>query len=335
MARGHRGKESIGLDLRTDRGRELFYELVRRADVVISNFKPGTVGRLGIGYDDLTAINPQIVCVESCAFGDSGPWRTAMGYGPLVRAGAGQSWLWREGADSSYFADGITIFPDHVAGRVCAAMVLACLIDRLRTGRGSHATVAQSEVALVTLNDLLAAESIMPGSVQPPGDTSNRLLAEVVLPAAGEDQWCVVDPQTPEQLVALRAVIGAVDSADLDAQVAAYVKGRSPDEVAHALQSVGVPAGRMLRVSELPDDPALRGRHLYDTTEITGTGEELLVERCPVLSDDLELPKLFPMPMFGAHTRAVLAELGHSQDEIEQLVADGTAQELARSSLPS
>ncbi len=118
MARGHRGKESIGLDLRTDRGRELFYELVRRADVVISNFKPGTVGRLGIGYDDLKEINPKIVCVESCAFGETGPWRTAMGYGPLVRAGAGQSWLWREDADSSYFADGITIFPDHIAGRV-------------------------------------------------------------------------------------------------------------------------------------------------------------------------------------------------------------------------
>ena len=335
MARGHRGKESIGLDLRSDRGRDLFYELVRRADVVISNFKPGTVGRLGIAYDDLVKINPQIACVESSAFGDSGPWRTAMGYGPLVRSGTGQAWLWREDSDSSYFADGITIFPDHLAGRVCAVMVLACLIDRLRSGRGSHVTVAQSDVALVALNDLLAAESIAPGSVQPPGDPSIHLLTDVVLASDGDDQWCIVDPQTPQQLTALRRLVGAADDADLDGQVAAYVRTRSADQVAGDLQAVGVPAGRMRRISELPEDSALRGRHFYETTEITGTGEQLLVERCPVISDDLQLPKLFPMPMFGAHTRPVLAELGYGPEEIEQLVADGIAQEWVESRSPT
>ncbi|PRZ41252.1 crotonobetainyl-CoA:carnitine CoA-transferase CaiB-like acyl-CoA transferase [Antricoccus suffuscus] len=331
MARGHRGKESIGLDLRSDRGRELFYELAKRADVVISNFKPGTVARLGVSYDDLVKVNPRIVCVESCAFGDTGPWSTAMGYGPLVRSGTGQTWLWREDVNSSYFADGITIFPDHLAGRVCSIAALACVVDRLRSGRGGHATVAQSDVALVQLSDLLATESVAPGSVLPPGDASPHLLSEVVLPAHGDDQWCIVDPQTPEQLAALQRVVGATSDADLDAQVAAYVRERRPDDVARELQVAGVPAGRMLRVGELLDDSALQSRQMYDTTKMTGTEEVLPVERFPVLSDDLELPTLFPMPMFGAHTRPVLAELGYSAEEIEQLVAGGIAQEWSES----
>jgi len=335
LARGHRGKESTGIDLRTDHGRELFYEMVQHADIVLSNFKPGTVDRLGIAYDDLVKINPRIVCIESCAFGDTGPWSTAMGYGPLVRSGTGQTWLWRENAESDYFADGITIFPDHLAGRVCAATALACVIDRLRTGHGAHATVAQSDVALVQLADVLAIESVAPGSVQPPGDVSHHLLSQVVLPAAGDDEWCIVDPQTQDQLAALRRVVGASDDADVDAAVAAYVREREPEGLARELQAAGVPAGRMLRIADLLEDPALQSRHMYITTYVSSEDSDVPVERCPVLSDALQLPDMFPMPMFGAQTRAVLAELGHSAEEIEQLVADGIAQEFVATSLPA
>ncbi|MCD9878458.1 CoA transferase [Streptomyces guryensis] len=138
LARGHMGKESLGLDLRSDEGVRIFKELVRRADVVTSDFKPGTLERLGISHADLLRVKPRIVCVESSAFGNAGPWRTAMGYGPLVRAGSGLTWLWRQGPDSTYFGDGITMYPDHVAARVGAITALACLLDRWRTGVGRH-----------------------------------------------------------------------------------------------------------------------------------------------------------------------------------------------------
>lgn len=322
LARGHRGKESVGLDLRSEEGRGIFLDLVRRADVVSSNFKPGTLERLGISYDELRAVNPRIVCVESSAFGDTGPWRTAMGYGPLVRAATGQTWLWRENADSGYFADGITVFPDHLAGRVCASAALACVLNRLRTGEGARVTVAQSDIGLVVMAPVLAAESLSPGSALPPGDVMAHALRDVVLPAAGDDQWCVVDPQTPEQVAALRTVVGNGDDA-----VAAWVRARSAADAAAQLQAAGVPAGQMVRLREMDDDPALAERELYGSTRVPGTGEELLVERLGVLSDDVEVPKLTPMPMFGAHTRSVLAELGIAPDAVRRLLADGIAQE--------
>ncbi|WP_275290851.1 CoA transferase [Amycolatopsis sp. La24] len=328
QARGHRGKESVGLDLRTDEGRRVFHDLARRADLVTSNFKPGTVERLGISYADLAAVNPRLVCVESSAFGTTGPWRTAMGYGALVRAASGLTWLWREGLEDGYFSDGITLYPDHLVGRVCAFAALACLLDARRTGRGAHVTVAQSDVGLVQLDRHLAAESAEPGSVLPPGDLSGRLLPEVVFRAAGEDQWCIVDPRTPEQLAALRQVLGTRPGEEA-AAVAAYVRDRDPDAVALEMQAAGVPAARMLRIAELPQDPGRRSRNWYTSTHVAGTDDEVLVERYPVLAPDLAAQPLAPMPMFGAHTRSVLAELGRSPREIEELVAAGIAQEAA------
>jgi crotonobetainyl-CoA:carnitine CoA-transferase CaiB-like acyl-CoA transferase len=328
LARGHRGKESVGLDLRTDEGREIFRDLARRADVVSSNFKPGTVEKLGISNDDLAEVNPRLVCVESSAFGTTGPWRTAMGYGPLVRAASGQSWLWREGPEAEYFGDGLTVFPDHLIGRICAFSALACVLDARRTGRGAHVTVPQSDAGLVFHDELLAQESLDPGSVVPPGDQENHMLSQVLFPAAGEDQWCVIDPQTADQLSAVRSVIGAAGEGDPTALVAAYVADRDPDAVASRMQSAGVPAARMLRVAEMPEDPAIRSRDWYQTTSVAGTDEEVLVERCSVLSEQLTIPDLAPMPMFGVHTRSVLAEAGRSAEEIEELVASGIAQEL-------
>ena len=326
LARGHLGKENIGLDLSSDAGRELFTELVRKADIVISNFKPGTVERLGISYADLVDINPGIICMESSAFGDVGPWRSAMGYGPLVRAGSGLTWLWRRDAGSTYFGDGITIYPDHLAGRVCALAALACVLDRERTGTGAHITVAQSDITLVQLAELLAAESIDPGAVQPPGRPARGLVGTVVLAAAGEDEWCVVDPRTTEQLAALRRHLGLAPEDDLDGALADHVRARDARSVADELQAAGVPAAPMLRPHELADDPAVRKRQTLFTTRVAGTDDEVLVERYPILVDGERPRHPDPAPNFGQHTCTVLTELGRDSGEVERLVADGVAQ---------
>lgn len=327
MARGHRGKESLGLDLRSEQGRAIFLELAARADVVVSNFKPGTLERLRIAYDDLVQVNPHIVCVESTAFGDSGPWQTAMGYGPLVRSGGGHSWLWRENAESEFFADGITIFPDHLVGRVCALSALACLLDRRSGGDGAHVTVAQCDVGLVQIDELLATESVTEGAAQPPGALpGRRLLSEIVLPAAGDDQWCVIDPQNAAQLAALGSVVGGEPGSDLEAVLPRWVAGRDASLVAGELQRAGVPAAQMVRVAELAEDPALVAREVYSSVAVTGTDEVVLVERFSVPRESLAYPDLEPMPMFGAQTRTILADLGRTPQQIDELFAAGVAQ---------
>ncbi len=164
FAWAHRNNLGLGLDLRSAAGKQLFGRLVANADAVFANFKPGTLAALGFPYDTLRDINPRIVLAESSAFGDTGPWSTRMGYGPLVRATTGVTKLWTSeeaAADASRhpFYDATTIFPDHVVGRITAIGALAALIHRDRTGSGSRVHVSQAEAVVNQLDTLYVAEA--------------------------------------------------------------------------------------------------------------------------------------------------------------------------------
>ncbi len=122
----HRNHLALGLDLRSERGKQIFRRLVAQADAVFANFKPGTLTSLGFSFDTLREINPRIVLAGSSAFGNRGPWSRRMGYGPLVRATTGVTSLWtsEEASDEARavgarhaFYDATTIFPDHIVGR--------------------------------------------------------------------------------------------------------------------------------------------------------------------------------------------------------------------------
>ncbi|NMO00055.1 CoA transferase [Gordonia sp. TBRC 11910] len=325
LARGHMGKENLGLNLRSAEGLAIFRELVAHADVVCSNFKPGTAEKLGIGHDDLAAINPEIITVESSAFGAIGPRRHSMGYGPLVRALTGLSWLWRENADASYFSDGITIYPDHLAARVSAVAVAACLLNRLRTGRGAHISLAQSDIGLIHLAPYLARESEAPGSVQPPGSAPGALLSQQVFATRGPERWCVIDPRTPEQLDRVYVVLGTA-SRDT-AAIADAVADRDGAEVAEALQAAGVPAAPMLSPGDLPDDAGLSSRDFYTTTSVSGTEQIVPVERAVLIVDGRRAPTLGPAPAFGEHTWSILRELGYDSPQIASLLERGAVEE--------
>jgi crotonobetainyl-CoA:carnitine CoA-transferase CaiB-like acyl-CoA transferase len=96
FAWGHRNRRGLGLDLRSEPGRRLFLDLVRQADVVLANFKPGTLESLGLSYAELSRVNPRIIVSDSSAFGSTGTWSGRLGYGPLVRASCGISERWRD-----------------------------------------------------------------------------------------------------------------------------------------------------------------------------------------------------------------------------------------------
>ena len=134
FAIGHRGSRSVGVNLRSAEGVEVVKRLVAESDVVLANFKPGTLEKLGLGPRTLHEINPGIVIAGSSAVGATGPWSSWMGYGPLVRCASGLTSLWRYPDDAESFSDSTTIHPDHYAARVTAITALAALIARRRVG---------------------------------------------------------------------------------------------------------------------------------------------------------------------------------------------------------
>ena len=124
-------------NLRTPEGVALLKRLVADADVVLENFKPGTLERLGLGYESLRAVNPDLVMLSTNALGSTGPWSRWLGYGPIVRCVSGIASLWRYPEDELGFGEPTTIYPDHYGARVCATAVLAALIRAPAHRRGA------------------------------------------------------------------------------------------------------------------------------------------------------------------------------------------------------
>lgn len=343
VAWGHRNRRSLGLNLRTPEGVRVFRKLAAEADIVLANFKPGTLASMGLSYEELAAINPRIIVSESSAFGSVGPWNTRLGYGPLVRAACGVSALWRYSDSSDGLCDGSTVYPDHIGGQIAATAVLATLIDRLRTGRGAVIEIAQADVAIVALGNQLVAEHLRSGSISAPGNADPYAAPAGLFSAAGDDEWCVVTVRDDADWRSLCSVLNrpelvedprfATSAArlghrgDADRIVAEWIAGRGPTEAMQALQAGCVPAGAMHRLPELLTDPQLVARGAYTELEHDRLPAALLTARQVAHFETLPVWPLRPAPLPGQQTREICETvLGMSPDEIDGLVRDGVLQ---------
>jgi len=344
FAAGHRNKLSLGLNLREAEGRELFLELAERADVILSNFKPGTLESLGLAPELLLERNPRLILADSSAYGGSGPWSGRMGYGPLVRASAGLTDQWRYEDDPASFCDAMTVYPDHVAARTGVIGVLALLVRRLRTGSGGTVSVSQTEVMLGQMAAEVA-ERVLAERGEPLAGEPFRDAPWGVFPCAGEDEWCVVSVGSDAQWRALCDLMGRADlAADvrlatragradqrrrIHEAVAAWTRAVEPHEAMARLQAAGVPAAAMLRVSELPEFDYFSRRGLFGMLDQAHLREPILVDLAPVRSERLAEPPLGPAPLMGEHTRRIARDLlALSEAQTDRLLEAGVLQGL-------
>jgi crotonobetainyl-CoA:carnitine CoA-transferase CaiB-like acyl-CoA transferase len=347
FAIGHRGSKGLGVNLRSPEGLDVVRRLVARSDVVLANFKPGTLDKLGLGAQALREINPGIVVVNSSAVGATGPWSTWMGYGPLVRCVSGLTSLWRYPDDDGGFSDSTTIHPDHYAARVTAITALAALIGRRRSGRGAEIATSQAEVILMQIGELLVEESLRPGAVQATGNAGRHAAPWGVYPCAGDDEWCVVTVRDDDDWRRLRSALGdphwaagedlatttgrLARRAEIDEHLTAWTRERPPREVTATLQAAGIPAGFMQRAAEYEDDPQLRARAFLRTFEQPGL-EPMAIEHTPFRSDLIPAPANAPAPEPGEHTREICTGLlGMDPDDVDRLVAKGVLEEPVQS----
>ncbi|KPM52219.1 CoA-transferase [Frankia sp. R43] len=352
FAWGQRNKRGLGLDLRSEPGAALFRELVRHADIVAANFKPGTLESLGLSHAQLAEINPRIIVSDSSAFGSRGPWSGRMGYGPLVRSSCGVSALWRDPTraetDSQAYCDGSTVYPDHIAGHVTAVAALAAVIRRARSGRGAALETAQADVAVMPLGPALAAASLAPGSAAPgtaaPGtvDGGAGNIFAAVLPCAGDDEWCVVDVRGDEHWARLTTVLGRPELAvgelataggrwtrwaEVEELISRWTAQRTPAQVTATLQEAGVPAGAMVRLPEELTDPQLVARQSFRTLEHPLLSRPVPANARIARFSTIADPPLRPAPVPGEHTWEICRTLlGLTEDEIDRLAEAGVLQ---------
>jgi crotonobetainyl-CoA:carnitine CoA-transferase CaiB-like acyl-CoA transferase len=368
---GHRNKRSLGLDLRSEAGKQLFFELVAGSDLVLSNFRPGTMESLGLGYEQLAAVNPAIVVVDSSAMGSTGPESRSMGYGPLVRATTGLTALWRYPDQPDGFSDGVTIYPDHTSARIGAIGALASLIGRAagqpgravpgrtvpgrtvpgRTVPGRTVGVAQAEVMINQFGAEFLAESLRPGTMTAPGHPGPHDAPYGVYPCAGQDQWCVITVRGDADWARLCEVIGApelaaepglataagrlADRARIEDRLSAWTAQHAPELVMRRMQRAGVPAGAMRRIVELRDDAQLRSRRFFTAMLQPDLGELPAVTGAAVFRDAAG-PPLRPAPAQGEHTIEIARELlGLDETRISELTGADVLQPARPPSRPA
>jgi crotonobetainyl-CoA:carnitine CoA-transferase CaiB-like acyl-CoA transferase len=340
----HRNQLSLGLDLRSGAGKEIFGRLVAESDAVFANFKPGTLAALGFSCDALRAINPRIVLAESSAFGDSGTWSVRMGYGPLVRAATGVTRLWttddpESPADTGRhsFYDATTIFPDHVVGRVTAIAALAALIRRDHTGSGSRVHISQAEVVVNQLDTLYVTRAAHTAGIPRIRDDTSL---HAVYPCAGDDEWCVISIDTDDEWNHATRVFDHQEWVDdprfatgearmanrreLIELVSAWTRMRTPMRNAELLQSAGIAAGPMNRPPDVLEDRQLIERKLYCDMVHPLIDRPLPAETGAAPFKHIPPAPQRPAPLPGQDTRAICRNLlGMNTEETERLIHDG------------
>ncbi|MHC5307632.1 CaiB/BaiF CoA-transferase family protein [Bartonella sp. LJL80] len=321
---GHRNKKSLGINLKTQEGHNLFMELAKDADVILSNFKPGTLDKMGLSYEVISQVNPGIIMVDSSAFGSSGPWADRMGYGPLVRAKTGLTTLWGYADDHSLCGDSITIYPDHVGARIGAACVISLLIRRLKDGKGGSATIAQSEIALNHLATLIAIEA---------AGAENRLndVPNGIYPARGYDEWVAISVSDNTEFEKLLGIIADPllqneDYATFDGRrkhrqsieecIKRWLLTLAPEDAETRLQQAGIACAHMKHVQDLPGLDYFVDRDFFRTEHNPLLPERTIVaEKQPFISDiALDVPNL-PAPGFAANTIEIAKNLLHLDDQ--------------------
>lgn len=338
FASSSRSKKGLGINAKEPEGVDLLRRFAARSDIVIENNSTGTMDEMGLGFDQLTDSNPGVVMVSSQLMGSRGEWAAWKGYGPNTQPTGGLVHLWDYEVDGAPAGSG-SIFPDHLAGRMCAVGALAALLGRERHGRPSHVEVAQIEVVTGMLGDLLLQESLAPGSVVPTGNRRSRGAPWGMYRCAGTEQWIAITVASDEQWAGLVEAMGrpewALDpdlarasgrhqAADhIDEHLAAFVADRDRYEVQALLQDHGVAAGVMLTGGDQISDPHLVDRGYIVEVDQQGSGLMALegpAFRATAMTDAI----IAQAPMLGEHTDQLCRDVvGLSADEIERLYEVG------------
>ncbi len=345
FASSSRSKQSFGVDLKLEKGRELVRRLVADADVLIENNGTGATERMGFGPDALREINPGIVSFSSQMVGSFGPWKNWIGYGPNTHPVSGLQYLWNYPEDEASPAGSTAVYPDHFVGRIGAMVVLAGLIARRRTGKGSHHDAAQFEVAIGLLGDLFAKESLEPGSVRPLGNASSRGAPWGCYPCEDSEQeeWCVITVRSDEEWRRLCGAMGepvwAMDPSyqsasgrfaareAMDKGLETWTRERPPREAMETLQAVGVPCGIVAHPGHHMSDPQMLHREYAKPVEQQELST-ILLEGPAFIGSDLPEVITEQAPLLGEHTRAIAERLlGLSPSEIEALIAEGVLED--------
>ena len=331
----NQSKKYTALNLSQQRGKELALDLVAQCDVVVENYAAGVFERLGLGYDVLSKVRPDLVMVASSGTGHTGPDKDYVAYGSLLQHYTG--WNSISGyPDSEPIKGGL--WADPWVGMELAMITVAALNHRMETGTGQYVDYSMAETLSASLPEALLDFQMNGSEPIPLGNRDRNFAPHGTFRCAGEDRWIAVEVHTSEQWRNLCEVIGRTDlSADSGLDTAEGRKAREDEidraigdwtseiedgEAFHILQGAGVPCGLSLDMGRLHADPQLNeGGYLREVGYPDGSSRVL--PTLPWRFDGQADYQLGPAPELGQDSGYVYSELlGLSESEIESLTEE-------------
>jgi len=332
-----RGKRSIAIDLRNPEGRDLFLRLVERADVVMENFTPGTMEKLGLGYEVLAARNPRLVYAATSGFGQTGPYRARPALDIIVQAMGGAMSITGEPGGRPV-RPGVS-YGDVAAGLFTVIGILAALHERERTGRGQAVDISMLDCQVTVMENAIMRYFVtgeVPGPLgtRHPSATPFQAFPTadgylvVALGFGEENQWNLLCGilGLPELIDDPRFETGPKRTANhavLEPILEAAFRKRTTAEWLAELEAVGIPCGPINRVPDVVADPQVQHRNMIVPGHHHQAGT-IPIANTPFKFSASEAGIKGPPPDYGQHTREVLREfLGLDDAAIDDLVARG------------
>jgi len=331
-------KYGISVDLKTDKGREVAHRLIAWADVVGESMTPGSMGKLGLDYERVREIKPDIIMYSTCQMGQSGPYAALPGYGAIGAAMSGASNLfgWPDRPPIGAFG----AYTDFISPWFLISTLIAALLFRRRTGAGTYIDMSQIEASTHFLSPLILDYTVNGRVAERVGNRSPYAAPHGAFPCRGNQRWIAIAVSSREEWVSFCDVLGNPEwteeerfrtfagrkenEDDLNRLTGEWTATVTPEEVFEAMQEAGVPAGVVENCHEdLFGDPQLKHREHFRFLEHPVIGRHRYNSPAYVLS---KTPNHIHKagPTLGEDNEHVFKEiLGYSDDEIGDMLVDG------------
>jgi len=333
----NRGKESVCIDLKSDAGREIFYDLVRKADVVFDNFSVGVTKRLKIDHETLAAINPKIVTCSVSGFGETGPEPNRPAFDQVVQGMGG-------GMSITGFPDGEPVrsgipIGDLGGGTFGALGILAALIARGKNGRGQHVDVSMLDVQISLLN-YMATMYLMSGIVPEPMGNAHFVhvpynafrtqTGHIIIACIGDafyEKFLEVIPRPELRLDKYKKQPGRYAERDLiNRIIQEELLANTAEHWLEKLRAARIPCGPVNDFKQALSDPQVVARNMVVDVQLQ-TGETVSMPGNPIKLSEAGEEIFSPPPLLGEHTDAILKSLlGYDAERIAPLKAAGVIQ---------
>ena len=330
----NRGKKGITLNLKSEEGKKLFLEMVKKADVVVENYRPGVMDRLGLGYEELRKINPAIIYASVSGFGHYGPYHERAGYDIVGQAISGlmSTTGW---PDSAPTRTG-TAIADVMGGISCCVGILAAYINRLKTGEGEKVDVALVD-SMVSSLEIINIIYLATGKI--PQRIGNRY--EALYPYdsfQAKDGMLVIGAGNDKLYGLLCDLMGkpelktdprftsnndrVLHHADLKPIIEDWLKDWTIDDAVQAMLDKGIPAAPINTIDRVVKDPHIAGaREMFVEVDHPKAGRMKLTGNQIKLTNH-KIDTFTPAPLLGQHSKEVFMEkLGLTEEEAEALIA--------------